>query len=78
VTSHGTQPNSAVLDLIGRSHSLLLPTFTDTFGYSAIGAMARYTPVIATDVGALPEFVEDQVKRHIAALGQERNRGIET
>ena len=23
--------------------------------------MARYTPVIATNIGALPEFVEDQV-----------------
>ena len=61
VTSHGSQPNSVVLDLIGRSHFLLLPTFSDTFGYSAIEAMARYTPVIATDIGALPEFVEDQV-----------------
>jgi glycosyltransferase involved in cell wall biosynthesis len=61
VTSHGSQPNSAVLDLIGRSHFLLLPTFSDTFGYSAMEAMGRYTPVIATDIGALPEFVEDQV-----------------
>jgi glycosyltransferase involved in cell wall biosynthesis len=61
VTSHGSQPNSEVLDLIGRSHFLLLPTFSDTFGYSAIEAMARCTPVIATDIGALPEFVEDQV-----------------
>jgi glycosyltransferase involved in cell wall biosynthesis len=61
VTSHGSQPNSTVLNLIGRSHFLLLPTFSDTFGYSAIEAMARYTPVIATDIGALPEFIEDQV-----------------
>jgi glycosyltransferase involved in cell wall biosynthesis len=61
VKSHGSQPNSVVLDLIGRSHFLLLPTFSDTFGYSAIEAMARYTPVIATDIGALPEFIEDRV-----------------
>jgi glycosyltransferase involved in cell wall biosynthesis len=61
VTLHGSQPNSTVLNLIGRSHFLLLPTFSDTFGYSAIEAMARYTPVIATDIGALPEFIEDQV-----------------
>jgi glycosyltransferase involved in cell wall biosynthesis len=47
--------------LIGRSHFLLLPTFSDTFGYGAIEAMARYTPIVATDIGALPEFVEDQV-----------------
>jgi glycosyltransferase involved in cell wall biosynthesis len=60
LTSHGSLPNSAVLDLIKQSHFLLLPTFSDSFGYSAIEAMARYTPVIATDQGALPEFIEDQ------------------
>jgi glycosyltransferase involved in cell wall biosynthesis len=61
VTSHGSLPNAAVLDLVGQSHFLLLPTFSDSFGYSAIEAMARYTPVIATEQAALPEFVEDQV-----------------
>jgi glycosyltransferase involved in cell wall biosynthesis len=68
VTSHGSLPNAAVLDLIGRSHFLLLATFSDTFGYSAIEAMARYTPVIATDIGALPEFVEDQVNGILLSL----------
>jgi glycosyltransferase involved in cell wall biosynthesis len=68
VTSHGSLPNSMVLDLIGRSHFLLLPTFSDTFGYSAIEAMARCTPVIATDIGALPEFVEDQVNGILVPL----------
>jgi glycosyltransferase involved in cell wall biosynthesis len=61
VTSHGSLPNAAVLDLVGQSHFLLLPTFSDSFGYSAIEAMARYTPVIATEQGALPEFIQDQV-----------------
>lgn len=68
VTSHGALPNAAVLDLIGRSHFLLLATFSDTFGYSAIEAMARYTPVIATDIGALPEFVKDQVNGILLTL----------
>jgi len=35
---------------------LLLPTLDDTFGYVAIEAMARGTPVISTDVRALPEI----------------------
>jgi glycosyltransferase involved in cell wall biosynthesis len=68
VTQHGSLPNAAVLDLIGRSHFLLLPTFADSFGYSAIEAMARYTPVIATSQGALPEFVEDEVNGILLSL----------
>jgi glycosyltransferase involved in cell wall biosynthesis len=68
VTQHGSLPNAAVLDLIGQSHFLLLPTFSDSFGYSAIEAMARYTPVIATNQGALPEFVEDKVNGILLSL----------
>ena len=68
VTSHGSLPNPAVLELIRQSHFLLLTTFSDTFGYSAIEAMARYTPVIATNIGALPEFIEDQVNGILLSL----------
>ena len=41
------------------AHFCLLPTFGDTFGYSAIEAMANHCPMIATRQGALPEFIED-------------------
>jgi glycosyltransferase involved in cell wall biosynthesis len=34
-----------------------LPTFGDTFGYSAIESMANHTPVIATRQAALPELI---------------------
>ncbi len=57
----GTQPNAVVHETLAASHFALLPTFADTFGYSAIEAMADHTPVIGTDVCALPEFVEDGV-----------------
>jgi len=53
-------PNAVVLDTFARSHVALLPTFADTFGYSAIEAMARWTPTIATRQGALPEFIDDE------------------
>lgn len=55
----GTQPNTVVHETLAASHFALLPTFADTFGYSAIEAMADHTPVIGTDVCALPEFIED-------------------
>lgn len=61
VTYHSSLPNRAVFELIKRADFVLLPTFSDSFGFSAIEAMAHSTPVIATDQGALPEFIEDGV-----------------
>lgn len=59
VSNLGRLGNDEVLRRIGQAHFLLLPTFSDTFGYSAIEAMARATPVVATSQGALPEFIAD-------------------
>jgi len=55
---HGSMDNRSVNELLRRSHFSLLATFGDTFGFSAIEAMANATPVIATRQGALPEFIE--------------------
>jgi glycosyltransferase involved in cell wall biosynthesis len=63
VTWRGRLDNAEVNALLRRSHFSLLTTFGDTFGYSAIEAMANYAPVIATRQGALPEFVKDGVNR---------------
>lgn len=52
-------PNSDVLKLMKQSHLSFLPTFGDTFGYSAVEGMIHFTPVIATSQGALPEFIDD-------------------
>jgi glycosyltransferase involved in cell wall biosynthesis len=59
ITHHRHLPNERVLELMGRSDYLVLPTFHDTFGYVAIEALSRGTAVIATDVCALPEIVDD-------------------
>lgn len=59
VTLHGAMSNADVLKLVGKAHFVLLPTFADTFGFSAIEAMAMGTPPIVTNQGALPEFVQD-------------------
>jgi len=60
VRYHGSLANTSVLELIRHAHFAILTTFSDTFGYSAIEAMANYTPVIATAQGALPEFIEHE------------------
>lgn len=56
-----SQPNAVVKESLRQSHLCLLPTLADTFGYSAIEALAEHTPVLATRVGALPEFLTDGV-----------------
>ena len=57
VRHHESLDNRAVIDLLRRSHFCLLATFGDTFGFTAIEALANSTPVIATDQGALSEFI---------------------
>lgn len=59
VTHVPALPNSAVLSLMRTAHFCVLPTFGDTFGYSAAEAMTVHTPVLATRQGALPEFIRD-------------------
>jgi len=58
ITHHRTLPNSQTLELMRRVDYLVLPTLHDTFGYVAIEALSRGTPVIATDTCALPEIVK--------------------
>jgi glycosyltransferase involved in cell wall biosynthesis len=59
VRYHHSLRNKGVIGLLKKAHFEILTTFSDTFGYSAIEAMANFTPVIATPVGALSEFISD-------------------
>jgi glycosyltransferase involved in cell wall biosynthesis len=59
ITHHGSLPNADVLALLRTAHFSLLPTFSDSFGYSALESMACGTPMIATPQCALPEFITD-------------------
>lgn len=54
-------PNSDVLRLMKRAHIGLLPTYADTFGYSALEFQAAGCPVISTDVRALPEINNNEI-----------------
>jgi glycosyltransferase involved in cell wall biosynthesis len=50
--------NEAVLDLIDGSDYLVLPTLHDSYGYSAVEAIAGATPVISTHTAAQPDIIE--------------------
>ena len=54
-------PNSEVMEAMKRSHVLLFPTLSDTFGYVSLEAMSCGLPVVATTVQALPEVVDTSV-----------------
>ncbi|MET3535533.1 glycosyltransferase family 4 protein [Chryseobacterium limigenitum] len=49
-------PNEKVLDLIKESHVGLLPTWSDTYGFSVLEMQAAGVPVVTTDIRALPEI----------------------
>jgi N-acetyl-alpha-D-glucosaminyl L-malate synthase BshA len=48
---------------------LLLPSETESFGLAALEAMASGVPTLASDVGGLPEVIEDGVSGLLCALG---------
>ena len=48
---------------------LLLPSETESFGLVALEAMASSVPVVASDVGGIPEVVEHGVSGYLAPMG---------
>lgn len=56
----GKQPQSQVREYLSVADLLLLPSQSESFGLTALEAMACETPVIATRVGGIPELVEDK------------------
>jgi glycosyltransferase involved in cell wall biosynthesis len=48
-----------LMDLYRESHLFVLPTLADCFGVASIEAMSTGLPVITTNVGGVPDIVED-------------------
>jgi L-malate glycosyltransferase len=55
----GKQPQSQIRDYLSAADLFLLPSESESFGLSALEAMACEVPVIATRVGGVPEVVEE-------------------
>jgi N-acetyl-alpha-D-glucosaminyl L-malate synthase BshA len=55
----GKQPQSQIREYLSVADLLLLPSQSESFGLTALEAMACEVPVIATRVGGIPEVVED-------------------
>jgi N-acetyl-alpha-D-glucosaminyl L-malate synthase BshA len=58
-----------VQDILGISDLLLLPSEMESFGLAALEAMACEVPVVASDVGGLPEVVEHGASGFLAPIG---------
>ena len=69
IRHHSQLPNADLTAMMRKAHFVLLPTFSDSFGYSTIEAMSFGTPVIATKQCALPEFISDGVNGIALDLG---------
>lgn len=59
----------SVAELLSCADLALLPSTTEAFGLAALEAMATGTPVIATDVGGIPEVVTNGVNGFLAPIG---------
>jgi N-acetyl-alpha-D-glucosaminyl L-malate synthase BshA len=55
----GKKPQSDILDYLSVADLFLLPSQSESFGLSALEAMACEVPVVATRVGGVPEVVEE-------------------
>src|SRR5262249_41346384 len=65
----GKQPQSEIRDYLSLADLFLLPSQSESFGLSALEAMACEVPVIATRVGGIPEVVEEGGCGHLFDIG---------
>jgi glycosyltransferase involved in cell wall biosynthesis len=67
----GEVSQAALADYVQRSCALVLPSLSEGLGRVIFEAMACGTPAIASDVGGIPELIEDQVTGFLVPPGDE-------
>lgn len=68
----GKKPQSEILGYLSAADLFLLPSQSESFGLSALEAMACEVPVIATRVGGLPEVIEEDGCGYLFEVGDTR------
>lgn len=59
----------AIVEILGIADLFLMPSQSESFGLSALEAMACEVPVISTSVGGLPELIVHNETGYIAEIG---------
>lgn len=54
----GHEPHDRVMARIARAHLLVNPSLSESFGMSLVEALSVGTPVVATQVGGMPEIID--------------------
>lgn len=71
----GKQP--AIVNYLSAADVLLLPSEQESFGLAALEAMACEVPVVATNVGGVPEVVTDGETGYLSAIGDVEKMGTD-
>ncbi len=60
---------TALADILSAADVFLLPSQSESFGLSALEAMSCGVPVVASNIGGIPELVEHGENGYVAELG---------
>ena len=65
----GSLPQPELLPYYQKADVVINPSLSEAFGMSLVEAMATQTPVVATDIGGMPEIVDEGVTGSIVEPG---------